>query len=78
MQATIEIDEALLRKAQRLTGLSEESVLVAAGLNVLIQTVEEQKRMQPARAAGDRIPGSARGLITIQAEDNDHLKDFEV
>ena len=36
MRTTLNIDETLLRKAQRLTGLTEKTALVRAGLEALI------------------------------------------
>lgn len=36
MRATLNIDDELLREAERLTGLSEKTALVRAGLEALI------------------------------------------
>jgi Arc/MetJ family transcription regulator len=67
MRTTLNIDDALLREAARLTGLSEKTALVRAGLEALIAR-ESARRLaalgggQPGLRAGRRrrLPG-ARG-----------------
>jgi Arc/MetJ family transcription regulator len=67
MRTTLNIDEALLREAARLTGLSEKTALVRAGLEALIAR-ESARRLaalgggQPGLRAGRRRrPPRARG-----------------
>lgn len=50
MRTTINIDEALLGEAQQLTGISERTALIRAGLNALIER-ESARRL--ARLAGN-------------------------
>jgi Arc/MetJ family transcription regulator len=62
MRTTLNIDDALLREAQRLTGVSEKTALVRAGLEALI-TRESARRLaalggsQPRLRAGPRRRG---------------------
>jgi Arc/MetJ family transcription regulator len=49
MRTTINLDDALLEKAQRLTGITERTALVHEGLRVLIQR-ESARRL--ARLGG--------------------------
>lgn len=44
MKTTLNIDDELLREAQRLTGLAEKTAVVRAGLEALI-ALESQKRL---------------------------------
>jgi len=59
MRTTLNIDDALLREAARLTGVSEKTALVRAGLEALIAR-ESARRLaalggtEPALRAGRR------------------------
>jgi len=59
MRTTLNIDDALLREATRLTGVSEKTALVRAGLEALIAR-ESARRLaalggtEPALRAGRR------------------------
>ena len=44
MRTTLNIDDAILRKASRLTGISEKTALVRMGLEALI-ALESSKRL---------------------------------
>jgi antitoxin (DNA-binding transcriptional repressor) of toxin-antitoxin stability system len=48
-----------------------EDVVISRGETAIAKLVAAQPRaMEP------RVPGSARGILTILSEDDDHLKDF--
>jgi Arc/MetJ family transcription regulator len=60
MRTTLNIDEALLRRAMRLTGVKEKTALVRMGLESLI-----------ARASARRLAalgGSERGLKNVRRQ----------
>lgn len=57
MRATIEIDETLLKRAMRLTGVSQKTLLVRRGLEALI-ALESARRLA-------RLGGSERELRPI-------------
>jgi Arc/MetJ family transcription regulator len=66
MKTTLNIDDALLADARRLTGVEEKTALVRAGLEALI--VQEKARRlarlgasEPALRAPRRRRGRARG-----------------
>ena len=46
MRTTVNLDDALLKRAQRLSGFSERSVLLREALNALIQR-ESARRLSP-------------------------------
>lgn len=80
MQTTINLDDELLSEAQRVTGVKEQTTLIHAGLRALIGS-EEARRLAcigevepPLKVV--REPGSARGLLEILSEDDEHLDDF--
>jgi len=81
MQTTINLDEDLLGEAQRITGVSEQTTLIHAGLWALIGS-EDARRIgciagTPNPLKPVRQPGSARGLLKIISEDDEHLVDFQ-
>jgi antitoxin (DNA-binding transcriptional repressor) of toxin-antitoxin stability system len=49
----------------------EELVIEDAGRTVARLIVEKKPARKP------RVPGLAKGMLTILAEDEEHLKDFE-
>jgi len=49
MRTTLNIDDALLQEAQRITGLQEKTALVRAGLTALI---EKESAMRLAKLGG--------------------------
>jgi Arc/MetJ family transcription regulator len=57
MRTTVNLDEALLDEAQRVTGLSERAVLIREGLKALIER-ESARRLA-------RLGGSEPGLESI-------------
>jgi Arc/MetJ family transcription regulator len=58
MRTTLNIDEALLRKAARLTGVKEKTSLVRLGLEALIAR-ESARRLA-------RLGGTERGLSRVR------------
>ncbi len=81
MQTTINLDEDLLGEAQRITGVSEQTTLIHAGLRALIGS-EDARRIgciagTPNPLKPVRQPGSARGLLKIISEDDEHLVNFQ-
>ena len=81
MQTTINLDENLLGEARRVTGVSEQTTLIHAGLRALIGS-EDARRIgciagTPSPLKPVRQPGSARGLLKILSEDKEHLVDFQ-
>lgn len=63
MKTTLAIDDDLLKKAQDLTGLTEQSVLVHEGLIALIERENARRRM-PSEA----VPGRPDIWSLILAE----------
>lgn len=55
MRSTINIDDSLLRKAARLTGLSEKTALVRRGLEALIAQ-ESSRRLAELGGTEKRVP----------------------
>jgi Arc/MetJ family transcription regulator len=47
MRTTIDIDDALMRKAMRLSGLNTKKAVVEAALRLLIQTHSQGRIRQP-------------------------------
>ena len=58
--------------------LPELIELVAAGAAIIITRDEEPvAQLAPvAKAPGKAVPGRCRGMLTILAEDDEHLADF--
>jgi len=57
MRTTLNIDDAILEKASRLTGIKEKTALVRLGLEALIAH-ESSKRLA-------KLGGSEKGLLPI-------------
>lgn len=82
MQTTINLDENLLGEAQRVTGVQEQTTLTHAGLRALIGS-EYARRIACIAGTQDplkpvRQPGSARGLLQVLSEDDEHLVDYYI
>lgn len=81
MLTTIDLDDNLLREAQRITGVEEQALLINAGLRALIGSEEAQRLACIEVTQGSlrkvRTPGSARGLLIIKSEDEEHLENFQ-
>lgn len=81
MQTTIDLDDNLLIEAQRITGVKEQELLINAGLRALIGSDEAQRFLCMGASERSqrktRTPGSARGLLKINFEDDEHLEDFQ-
>ena len=58
MRTTLNIDEKLVQKASRLTGIKEKTSLVRAGLEALI-SVESAKRLA-------KLGGTEKGLRDVR------------
>ena len=58
MKTTLNIDDTLLKKASKLSGIGEKTALVRAGLQALI-TQETSKRLA-------KLGGSEKSLSTIR------------
>ncbi len=69
----VTLDEAQARLAELIRGQSigQEVVITVAGQPVA-RLLAENSVPRPARKAG-----SAKGLLTIVSDDDEHLKDFE-
>ena len=69
----ISLEEVQAKLPEIVHGLGEgDEVVIMEGK----QTVARLIGPSPAKR-GPRKPGSARGKLTLLAEDNDYLKDFE-
>lgn len=67
MKVSIDIDEDLMRRARRLTGLRTKREVVQRALQTLVQ-LKEQERIRRYRgklSSGRRRPGSAKGRIQV-------------
>jgi antitoxin (DNA-binding transcriptional repressor) of toxin-antitoxin stability system len=69
---TVTIEEAQQRLPELIASLlpGEEMMLTQRDAIVVKLVPVEKPKLQP------RQPGSARGMLTILAEDDEHLKDF--
>ncbi len=63
MRTTIEIDDALLRKAIRLSGLTTKKAVVEAALRLLIQT---RSQTSPLDVKGAELKVSTTDLVAIR------------
>ena len=70
--ATVSIEEAQAKLAELIDQLAAGEPLVITRNDKPIARLlaEEPRQRQPRKA------GSAKGMLTILAEDDDHLKDF--
>jgi Arc/MetJ family transcription regulator len=59
MRTTINVDEALLAEAQRLTGQTERTAVIHEGLKALI----ERERARRLTGLGDSDPGGTAGRV---------------
>jgi Arc/MetJ family transcription regulator len=62
MRTTIEIDDALMRKAKRLSGLTTKKAVVEAALRLLIQT---HSQASPLDVKGVKLGVSTADLVAI-------------
>ena len=69
---TVTIEEAQARLPDLIDGLSagEELLITRNAQPIARLTAEEKPKGKPRRA------GSAKGILTILVEDEEHLKDF--
>ena len=73
MSATITVEEAQTRLPELI------GKLVPGQEIIITQNQEPVARLVGERPPGGRprVPGNCKGLITLLAEDEEHLKDFE-
>jgi antitoxin (DNA-binding transcriptional repressor) of toxin-antitoxin stability system len=70
---TLSLAEAQARLPEIVHGLSPgEEIVITENSRPIARVVAE-----PALQRQPRKPGSAKGILTIVQEDDDHLKDFE-
>jgi Arc/MetJ family transcription regulator len=65
MRTTIEIDDALMRKAMRLSGLTTKKAVVEAALRLLIQT---RSQASPLDVKGVKLKVPTADLVAIVRE----------
>ena len=65
MRTTVNIDDALLAEAQRLTGVSEKAALLREGLRALIE--RESARRLAALGGSEKQLGSVRRRQTTKS-----------
>jgi antitoxin (DNA-binding transcriptional repressor) of toxin-antitoxin stability system len=69
---TITIEDAQAKLPELISGLSKgEELVITQGDRVVARLVGERSEPRQRRSAG-----FAKGMMTIVAEDDDHLKDF--
>ena len=69
---TISIEDAQAKLPELIGGLSKgEELVITQGGQVVARIVSE--RSEPRQR---RVPGLAKGMLTIVSDDDDHLKDF--
>lgn len=72
MSGTISVQQASGRLGELLGSLGPGDEIV------LTENDEPVAKIVPARAAaGSRRPGSCKGMLVINAEDDEHLSDFK-
>ena len=71
MTINVTIDEAQSRLRDLISGLNpEEEVVITENQQPVAKLVSQKM------PSSDRAPGFAKGMISIVADDDDHLKDF--
>ncbi len=69
---TISIEDAQAKLLELIGGLSKgEELVITQGDRVVARIVGEQPEVRQPR-----MPGFAKGMLTIVSDDDDHLKDF--
>ena len=69
MTKTVELDEAQATLRELIAGLKPDDEVV------IVQNQKTVARIVPPKR-GTRKAGNCKGMITILAEDDEHLKDF--
>ena len=73
MSAAITVEEAQTRLPELIGKLAPgEEIIITQGQTPVARLVGERPPKRKPRA-----PGNCKGLITLLAEDDEHLKDFE-
>lgn len=71
--STVTLEEAQNRLPELIAKLTpSEPVIILEGDRPIARLTVEANSPRPSRTAG-----TAKGLLTIHADDDDHLKDFE-
>jgi Arc/MetJ family transcription regulator len=65
MRTTIDLDDALMRKAMRLSGLTTKKAVVEAALRLLIQT---HSQASPLDVKGAKLKESTADLVAVVRE----------
>jgi len=69
---TVTVEDAQARLPDLIAGLRPgESVVITRGPTPVARLTAEEPPRVP------RVPGSAKGVLVVVAEDDDHLRDFE-
>jgi len=72
MTKTIDIEVAITSLAELIAGLQPNDEVV------IVQNRQEVARLLPsAKPRQPRKAGNCKGMVTVVAEDDEHLKDFE-
>lgn len=72
MNKIVELDEAKATLDELIAGLKpDDEVVIVRDQQPVAKLVSSQSIPQP------RVPGLMRGKLTVLAEDDEHLKDFE-
>lgn len=69
---TITLEEAQAKLPELIAGLAAgEELVITRNQQPIARLLAEQRPRQPRQA------GSAKGMLTIHAEDDEHLRDFQ-
>lgn len=72
MTKTVELEVAQATLSELVAGLNaDDEIVIMKDHHPVAKLVATQASQAP------RVPGLCKGMITILAEDDDHLKDFE-
>ena len=73
MSTQVSIDEAQTKLREIIAGLAQDDEVVITDNRQPVAKLTAE----PPRSQLRREPGFAKGMITIVADDDEHLKDFE-
>jgi antitoxin (DNA-binding transcriptional repressor) of toxin-antitoxin stability system len=72
MTKTVELDVAQATLSELIAGLKPDDEVV-----IMLNHRPVARIVSPGTARPARIPGLMKGKLTVVAEDDEHLKDFE-
>lgn len=72
MSKTVQLEVAQATLSELVAGLTADDEVV-----IMKDHIPVAKLVAPPRTPSPRVPGLCEGMITIVAEDDEHLKDFE-